>query len=107
VVSRPGDEIALSFDATVLPALPDGARRTFLLHSVGYSKEMNFHSASPLDAAPLPFRGMSRYPYGIAERYPHPEDVERFHTRIVTRSMPTLSSVEPRQARSGQATSEH
>jgi hypothetical protein len=98
VVSRPGDEIALAFDATGLPTLPDGARRTFLLHSIGYSKEMNFHSASPLDAAPLPFRGMSRYPYSASERYPHPEDVERFHTRVVTRSIPRLAFAAPSDA---------
>ena len=47
VVSRPGDEIALSFDAAALPPLPAGWTRTFLLHSIGYSKEMDRNSASP------------------------------------------------------------
>ena len=32
VISRPGDEIALSFDARALPPLPAGWTRTFLLH---------------------------------------------------------------------------
>ena len=41
VVSRAGDEIALSFDAAALPALPDGWTRTFLLYADGFSKEMN------------------------------------------------------------------
>jgi hypothetical protein len=47
VVSRAGDEISLSFDASTLPALPEGWTRTFLLYADGFSKEMNIHSASP------------------------------------------------------------
>lgn len=90
VVSRPGDELALSFDASALPPLPPGTRRTFLLYSVGYSKEMDLHSVSPDEAAPLPFRGMTRYPYDWPERYPHPEDLDRFHTRTIRRSIPRL-----------------
>jgi hypothetical protein len=91
-VSRPGDEISLSFDASQLAPLLPGERRTFLLHSVGYSKEMNFHSASPNQLSPLPFRKMTRYPYTSVERYPHPEDIERFHTRIVSRSVPIIDT---------------
>ena len=47
VVSRPGDEIALAFDAAALPPLPAGWTRTFLLYADGYSKEMDLNSASP------------------------------------------------------------
>jgi hypothetical protein len=92
VVSRSGDEIEVSFDASRLPALPDGARRTFLLRSVGYSKEMNLHSASPDHVAPMPFRAMSRYPYPPDERYPHAADLDELHTRVVSRSMPLLDA---------------
>ena len=66
VVSRPGDEIALSFDATALPPLPAGWTRTFLLYGDGFSKEMNLNSASPDELLPLPFHGMTRYPYAVA-----------------------------------------
>jgi hypothetical protein len=67
VVSRAGDEISLSFDAARLPALPEGWTRTFLLYADGFSKEMNIHSASPEQVAPLPFHGMKRYPYEASE----------------------------------------
>ena len=67
VVSRPGDEIALSFDATRLPALPAGWKRTFLLYADGFSKEMDINSASPDQVVPLPFHGMSGYPYSAKE----------------------------------------
>jgi len=90
VVSRPGDELALSFDASVLAPLPPDSRRTFLLHTVGYSKEMDLYSASPDAALPIPFRAMSRYPYAWPDRYPHEEDLERWHTRVIARQIPVL-----------------
>jgi hypothetical protein len=94
VVSRPGDELALSFDATALPALPAGWQRTFLLHVHGYSKEMNPRSAVPDTVAPLPFRAMTKYPYGAGEHYPrsaaHRQYDERYNTRVVTRPVPTI-----------------
>jgi hypothetical protein len=93
VVSRPGDEVALSFDAAALPPLPDGWRRTYLLHSDGFSKEMDIHSATPDVLGPLPFHGMTRYPYAPPESYPMTAErrqlIERYNTRVVR-------SVEPR-----------
>jgi Tfp pilus assembly protein PilF len=107
VVSRPGDEVALSFDAAALPALPAGWTRTFLLHSVGYSKEMDPHSASPDQAAPLPFRTMTRYPYEAPERYPdtpaHRAYVERWNTRVVGRTLPPLELAVDRGPGEGRA----
>jgi Tfp pilus assembly protein PilF len=90
-ISRTGDELALSFDASALLPLPPNSRRTFLLHGVGFSKEMDLNSASPDEVAPIPFRAMSRYPYRWPERYPHMDDLERFHTRAVSRSIPLLA----------------
>jgi hypothetical protein len=96
VIARPGDELALSFDATALPVLPAGWTRTFLLYAHGYSKEMNPRSAVPDTVAPLPFRRMTQYPYGPAEHYPrtpqHRSYDERYNTRVVTRPVPTIDS---------------
>ena len=87
VVSRPGDELALSFDARALRPLPAGWRRTFLLYADGFSKEMDINSASPHDLGPLPFHGMKNYPYSPPERYPdtpaHRRYAERYNTRVV------------------------
>ena len=63
VISLPGDEISLSFDAGKLPPLRAGWTRTFLLYADGFSKEMDINSASPDQVSPLPFHGMTRYPY--------------------------------------------
>ncbi len=88
VISRPGDELGLSFTANKLPPLPKGWTRTFLLYADGFSKEMDINSASPDRVAPLPFHGMSRYPYAWPERYPltkeRMEYLEKYNTRIVT-----------------------
>jgi tetratricopeptide (TPR) repeat protein len=94
VISRPGDEIAISFDARALPALPAGGTRTFLLYANGFSKEMNPRSATPDWLGPLPFHAMSGYPYGPAEHYPrtraHREYLERYNTRVVSRPVPSI-----------------
>jgi len=97
VISRPGDEIALSFDAGTLPPLPSGWTRSFLLYAHGYSKEMNPRSASPDTVGPLPFRAMTKYPYGPDEHYPdtpaHREYLARYNTRVVTRSLPPVTAI--------------
>ena len=94
VVSAPGDEIALSFDAGSLNPLPSGWTRTWLLHADGFSKEMNLHSASPDRLEPLPFHGMSRYPYPAPEHYPrspaHDTYRETYNTRQVGGPIPSL-----------------
>jgi tetratricopeptide (TPR) repeat protein len=99
VVARPGDEIALSFDARALPPLPRGSTRTFLLYADGFSKEMNLHSSSPDVVEPLPFHGMPDYPYAPPHDYPrdaaHREYLERYNTRIVRRMLPLLVGESP------------
>jgi Tfp pilus assembly protein PilF len=94
VVSKPGDELALSFDASALAPLPAGWTRTFLLYADGFSKEMDINSASPHEVAPMPFHGMKRYPYGAPESYPadeaHQNYLERYNTRVVVSTLPQL-----------------
>ena len=87
VVSKPGDEIALSFDASALSALRPGWTRTFLLEGDGFSKEMDLHSASPDVVLPLPFHGMKAYPYAATVVPPAIrrvlEEAETWNTRPV------------------------
>jgi tetratricopeptide (TPR) repeat protein len=94
VVSKPGDELALSFDASALKPLPAGWTRTFLLYADGFSKEMDINSASPHEVTPMPFHGMKRYPYGAPESYPtdeaHQNYLERYNTRVVASPLTQL-----------------
>ena len=97
VISRPGDEISLSFDAHRLPPLGRGWTRTFLLYSDGFSKEMDINSASPDQVLPLPFHGMTKYPYANPELYPltpaRRAYIERYNTRLVTSEIPSIDAL--------------
>jgi Flp pilus assembly protein TadD len=101
VISRPGDEIALSFDARALPPLQSGWTRSFLLYAHGYSKEMNPRSASPDTVGPLPFRKMTKYPYGPEEHYPdtkpYRDYLQQYNTRVVMRALPSVETSTRRQ----------
>jgi hypothetical protein len=89
VVSKPGDALALRFDALSLPPVRQGFARTFLLHGDGYSKEMDINSASPDAVLPLPFHAMQRYPYSEAEVPPDVlrvlDEAASWNTRTVVR----------------------
>jgi Tfp pilus assembly protein PilF len=100
VISRPGDEITLSFAADKLAPLPRGWTRTFLLYADGFSKEMDINSASPDQVGPLPFHGMSRYPYRWPERYPLTAERQRYldtyNTRVVTSYVDRIAGLKTR-----------
>lgn len=93
-ICRTGDEISLSFDATRLGPVPSGWTRTFLLYADGFSKEMDINSASPDQIFPLPFHGMSRYPYQAPEQFPlttaRLRYLEQYNTRVVTSAVPLI-----------------
>lgn len=95
VISKTGDEIALKFEA--LPDPPAGRKYTFLLYADGYSKEMDINSGSPDAVMPLPFKAMSRYPYGTDERFPMTAEKQRIYETYTTRSaraiIPRLETV--------------
>jgi Tfp pilus assembly protein PilF len=89
VVSKPGDEVALSFDARALPPPKAGWARTFLVQGDGFSKEMDINSASPDVVLPLPYHGMRAYPYAEADAPPSAreaaEHAAAWNTRLVVR----------------------
>ena len=97
VISRPGDEISLAFDARKLPPVRAGWTRTFLLYADGYSKEMDINSASPDQVSPLPFHGMTKYPYAAPEAYPMTAArrayIEKYNTRLVTTEIPSIDAL--------------
>ena len=94
VISRTGDELVLSFDAPPEPG--PGRKLTFLLFADGYSKEMDINSGSPDAVLPLPFKGMTKYPYAGNERFPMTAEKQRLYdaytTRVVTRPLPGVEA---------------
>lgn len=60
VVIGGGDEIRLRFRDPGPP--PDGWKRDFLLHLVGWDKDADLNTLAGQSVGPLPFRSMERYP---------------------------------------------
>lgn len=87
IIANAGDETTISFDAGQLPELKEGWKRDFLIYSVGWVKDGDLNTALGQTVEPLPFHGMSQYPYGPDEHYPkdkkHQEYQEKYNTREV------------------------
>ncbi len=87
VVLGAGDEMALVFDGSALPAPAPGMRRSLFLESHGWDKDADRNTFAAAQVEPLPFRGMSGYPYGPDEAFPdtplHRDYLEKYQTRIV------------------------
>lgn len=95
VIMGSGDEVRLRFRSADLPALPEGWRRSFLLKLDGWNKDGDFNTAYSQSVEPLPFHGMSRYPYPESERFPDTEAHRRWREAYLMRParplIPTLS----------------
>ena len=98
VILNAGDEITVEFDATRLPSLKDGWTRDFILYSDGWDKDGDINTLTSQTVEPLPFHGMSKYPYPKTEHYPDDEAHKRYrlkyNTRRVTHKLPTLKNGE-------------
>ena len=86
VVMSPGDELALEFDVSQLPPPGPGRMRTWLVHGVGYVKDMDLHSPAAGQVDPLPFATMGSFPPDAAAYFADPARAEtalRYNTRMV------------------------
>ncbi|MCK5102350.1 MAG: hypothetical protein KAR17_06030, partial [Cyclobacteriaceae bacterium] len=87
IIANAGDETTISFDAAKLPKLHEGWKRDFLIYSVGWVKDGDLNTALGQTVEPLPFHGMSQYPYGEYEHYPtagrHQDYQNKYNTRQV------------------------
>ncbi len=85
VIMSHGDEISVSFDARGAPEVAPGWKRDFILYSSGWIKDGDHNTAFSNTVAPMPFHGMSGYPYPSAERYPfdlaHIQYMQQYNTR--------------------------
>jgi len=78
VIMGSGDEIRLRLDARSLPALPDGWTRNWLVKVDGWAKDRDANTAFSQSVDPLPFHGMSSYPYPRTEHYPRDAQHRRY-----------------------------
>ena len=94
VILNAGDEITVEFDASRLPALKPGWVRDFVLYSDGWDKDGDINTLTSQTVEPLPFHGMSAYPYPDTEHYPDDASHRRYrleyNTRRVEHRLPFL-----------------
>jgi Flp pilus assembly protein TadD len=70
VIFGSGDEVAVDFDSTHLPDIPDGWTRDYFFYADGFAKDMDFYAAHGDTVAPLPFHTSVPYPYPNGVAYP-------------------------------------
>jgi Tfp pilus assembly protein PilF len=86
-----GDEMRLQFDAQGLAPLSPGWRRDFLLLVDGWAKDGDANTAYSQTVEPLPFHGMSTYPYPPGEAFQMTEIQREYTTRPALRLLRPLS----------------
>jgi len=95
VVMGSGDEIRLRFNGAGLPPVPSGWKRDFLFLVDGWAKDADANTAFSQSVLPLPFHGMSRYPYPVSESFPgdgaHVDYVREYLTRPALRLIRPLT----------------
>ncbi len=89
VIINAGDEVTVEFDATRVPDLQPGWSRDYILYSDGWIKDGDLNTAFSQTVSPLPFHGMSQYPYGEDDSYPLDEDHQQYLRTYNTRKVTT------------------
>ncbi len=88
IITNAGDEITVEFDTKDLPVLDTGWKRDFIIYTNGWLKDGDLNTATGQTVEPLPFKGMSAYPYGSDESYPNDKEyrdfIKNYNTRKVT-----------------------
>jgi hypothetical protein len=85
VVMGSGDALHVEFDAAHAPPLPEGWRRDFFVFLDGWAKDKDPNTVEALHVEPLPFHGMSGYPYGPDESFPLNAATRAWMRRFQTR----------------------
>lgn len=85
VIFASGDELILRFDGAALPSLPTGWSRDYIFYANGWVKDGDLNTKFSETIEPLPFHGMSSYPYPADEAYPDTPQTRRYRETYNTR----------------------
>ena len=92
VVFGSGDEVALDFDPSKLPALTKGWVRDYFFVANGYEKDMDFYAYDFSSVDPLPFSTMTNYPHPPDQSFPlddaHLNYILEYNTRYMSGNEP-------------------
>jgi Flp pilus assembly protein TadD len=97
VIMGSGDEVSLKFPVAALPAPRPGWTRDFLLKVDGWAKDRDPNTAFSATVQPLPFHGMSRYPYPASEHFPRDPMHDSYERTYNTR--PALVLLRPLESK--------
>jgi hypothetical protein len=86
VIMGSGDALTIRFDASELPPVPDGHVRDYLVFLDGWAKDRDPNTHEALEVEPLPFHGMSGYPYAETESFPDSTEHRAWREQWNTRS---------------------
>jgi hypothetical protein len=107
VILGAGDALTVRFDATRAPPLAPGWRRDFLVFLDGWAKDRDPNTLEALFVEPLPFHGMSGYPYRADEHYPDDEPHRAYRREWNTRpARRWIESIVPRLPSGGLGSAE-
>jgi len=87
VIMGHGEEMTLRFKADAFGPIKPGYRRSFLLKTDSYCKDMDLYTAHGDTVEPLPFHAMTTYPYGPEQRYPDTEGIRAYRRDYNTRRL--------------------
>jgi len=90
VIMGSGDALSLRFDASALAPPRAGYVRDYLVFLDGWAKDRDPNTASALEVEPLPFHGMSAYPYRSDEAFPDTPEHAAWRTEWNTRAATSL-----------------
>ena len=97
VIGMQGDQVSLQFPTADLPLLEDGLERDFFMFVACWFKDPPGNWGYGFDFAvdPLPFQGMSGFPYPDTESYPYDDEhlqfLQEYNTRVITVPSQSLS----------------
>ena len=95
VILASGDALSVDFDAAALPPLAAGWTRDYLVFLDGWAKDRDPNTIEALAVEPLPFHGMSGYPYRPDEHFPDDEPHRawraEWNTRVALPRIPPLA----------------
>lgn len=77
----------LRFPAAAFGPAPAGYRRSFVLKTDSYCKDMDLYTACGETVEPLPFHAMRSYPYGADQSYPDTDATRRYRRTYNTRQV--------------------
>ncbi len=84
-----GEEVTLKFPVAAFGPVPAGMRRSFILKTDSFCKDMDLYTAHPEGVDPLPFHGMTKFPYDAPEKYPDDERTNAYRAMYNTRVVRT------------------